>query len=157
MRSNSTAIRWLAKALPSSYARPQTASSCCSASRTTGAKCRVLLARCSRCYPIGNFAHEFAIWNGVRAYGIQIVSVGKDVAWSDLPAWLRLLLPAQAPATPIVVDVEALRPLQRRWREPLPVEQRAAFNDFINGYDAIVVLPGDGPASMACSGLKPPL
>jgi hypothetical protein len=110
----------------------------------------------TQAYPIGNFAHEFAIWNGARAYGIRIVSVGKDAAWGELPAWMRLLLPAQAPATPIVVDLEALRPLQRRWRERLAVEERAAFNDFVNGYDAIVVLPGEGPASMAYSGLKSP-
>jgi hypothetical protein len=110
----------------------------------------------TQAYPIGNFAHEFAIWNGMRAYGIDVVSLPAQSPYEDIPAWQRLLLPAQPPARAIVIDLQAMRPLQRLLRQQVSVEDQWMFRDYINGFDAIVVLPGDRDADMKLSGLKPP-
>jgi hypothetical protein len=110
----------------------------------------------TQAYPIGNFVHEFAIWNGMRAYGIDVVSLPAQSPYEDIPAWQRLLLPAQPPARAIVIDLQAMRPLQRLLRQQVSVEDQWMFRDYINGFDAIVVLPGDRDADMKLSGLKPP-
>lgn len=110
----------------------------------------------TQAYPIGNFAHEFAIWNGMNAYGIEIVSLGKQTGYKDVPAWMRLLLPATPPTSAIVIDLQSMRPYQRQLRVQLPGEDQWMLRDFINGFDAIIVLPDDRVADMSFAGLKPP-
>ena len=75
-------------------------------------------------------------------------------SYADYPAWLRSLLPASEPIAPVLVDLRALRPYQRLFRERIDVadlwEQRAV----LHGYDAIVVLPGSRPGERTL-GVKP--
>lgn len=102
----------------------------------------------TQAFPLGNLAHELAIANGSQAYGVMVLFLGEGYrAYADYPAWLRPLLPATEPRTPVVVDLRALRPYQRLFREsvePASVwEQRAV----LHGYDAIVLLPGSRPGS----------
>jgi hypothetical protein len=108
----------------------------------------------TQAYPIGNFAHEFAIWNGMRAYGIAIVSLNKDAGYKDIPAWMRVVLPTDAPSAPTVIDLQGMRPSQRFLREKIEVADQWMLRDFINGFDAIVILPNDRSADMTLSGLK---
>ncbi len=75
--------------------------------------------------------------------------------YGEIPAEIRVMLSAEAPAVPTVVDLRALRPLQRWLRAPLKDAESAAFREIVNGYDAIVLLPGEGPATMTLSGLRP--
>jgi len=108
----------------------------------------------TQAYPIGNFAHEFAIWNGSRAYGISVLSLAGESPYQHVPAWLRVLLPVEPPAVPTVIDLEGMRPRQRALRELVKVEEQWMFRDFINGFDALVILPNDRAADMSLSGLK---
>jgi len=107
----------------------------------------------TQAFPIGNFAHEFAIANGREAYGLLIVPL-IGTGYGDIPAELRVMLPAEVPLVPTVVDLRALRPLQRWLRAPLKEVESTAFREIVNGYDAIVLLPGEGPATMMLSGLR---
>ena len=61
-------------------------------------------------FPIGNFAHEFAISNGMEAYSIQVVPNGDYAKESDLPNWLRTLMPEVLPKEAVIIDLRALRP-----------------------------------------------
>lgn len=108
----------------------------------------------TQAFPIGNFAHEFAIANGREGYGIFILPL-TGRGYGETPAEIRAMLPAEAPTVPTVIDLRALRPLQRFLRAPLKDNESTAFREIINGYDAIVLLPGEGPATMKLSGLKP--
>ena len=65
------------------------------------------------------------------------------------------MLPREAPTAPIVVDLRPLRPVQRFLRASLKDSEGMAFREIINGYEAIVVLPNERPATMKLSGLKP--
>jgi hypothetical protein len=108
----------------------------------------------TQAFPIGNFAHEFAIANGHEAYGVFILPlIGKG--YGGTPPEIRVMLPAEAPSAPMVIDLRALRPLQRFLRASLKDSEATAFREIINGYDAIVLLPGESPATMKLSGLKP--
>jgi hypothetical protein len=103
----------------------------------------------TQAFPLGNLAHELAIANGSQAYGLMVLFLGEGYrSYADYPAWLRPLLPATEPRTPVVVDLRALRPYQRLFREavePAAVwEQRAV----LHGYDAIVLLPGSRPGTV---------
>lgn len=108
----------------------------------------------TQAFPIGNLAHEFAIANGHEAYGLLIVPLTGN-GYGDIPPGIRVMLPADAPIAPTVVDLRALRPLQRWLRAPLKDAESTAFREIVNGYDAIVLLPGEGPATMVLSGLNP--
>lgn len=50
--------------------------------------------------------------------GAQFVLLGDGYrSYADYPAWLHPLLPAEPPRTPTIVDLRALRPYQRVFRE----------------------------------------
>jgi hypothetical protein len=44
--------------------------------------------------------------------------------------------------------------MQRLVRAPLKESDHTPFREVINGFDAIVILPGEKPATMTLSGLK---
>jgi hypothetical protein len=108
----------------------------------------------TQAFPIGNFAHEFAIANGREAFGIFILPLtGKG--YGETPPELRALLPAEPPTTPQLIDLRPLRPLQRQLRAGLKDLKAVAMREILHGYDAIVLLPGEAPATMRLAGLKP--
>jgi hypothetical protein len=103
-------------------------------------------------FPIGNFAHEFAISNGMEAYSIEVLPTGAYAKESDIPSWMRVLMPATLPNKPVVIDLRALRPYQRFYRAKVPVEEQWRFRQFVNGYDAIVFLPNARMADFKLTG-----
>ncbi len=107
-------------------------------------------------FPIGNFAHEFAIANGMEAYGIAVVPLGSYSNWSDLPAWLLPMLPPAPPAHPVLIDLKSLRPYQRLFRVKVAEKDQWQLRVFINGYDAIVLLPESRKADMSLTGFPNP-
>lgn len=102
----------------------------------------------TQAFPIGNLAHELAIVNGREAYGVLVQPLGRDyIAYADLPAWMRPLLPAAEPAEPTLINLRELRRFQRLLREKLAPADIENFRTLINGYDAIVLLPGSRPSA----------
>jgi hypothetical protein len=107
-------------------------------------------------FPIGNLAHEFAIINGMDAYSIDVLPLGAYAKWSDLPAWLLPLLPASAPKSEVMIDLRALRPYQKLFRAKVAEKDQWEFRAFINGYDAVVLLPDSRKADMKLTGFPNP-
>jgi hypothetical protein len=103
-------------------------------------------------FPIGNFAHEFAISNGMEAYGIEIVPTGTYAKITDHPAYIRVLFPKAPPTRPVLIDLRPLRNYQRYFRAKVAVEDQWLFREFINGYDAIVILPNSRKATFERTG-----
>lgn len=108
----------------------------------------------TQAFPIGNLAHELAIVNGASAYGLFVVPLTDG--YKGLPPMLLPLLPKSPPLQPVIVDLVTLRPYQRFLRALLPPEAVEDFRDLINGFEALVVLPGETPATMALTGVKGP-
>lgn len=107
----------------------------------------------TQAFPIGNLAHEFAIANGHDAYGLYVMPLGPGYAsYKDFPAWLRPFLPAVEPTEPVLIDLRPLRPFQRLFREGLDPKHTEEFRTFVNGYDALVLLPGSKPATKLLGG-----
>jgi hypothetical protein len=107
----------------------------------------------TQAYPIGNLAHELAIFNGMVAYGLYVQPLGENyVSFKDFPDWMRPLLPTSEPAVPTIVDLKALRPYQRLFREAVAPADQWQLRDLINGYDALVLLPGSRPATRKLGG-----
>jgi hypothetical protein len=107
----------------------------------------------TQAFPIGNFAHEFAIANGAEAYGMYVIFLGEGYrSYTDYPAWLRSLLPAVEPTAPVLVDLRALRPYQRLFRERVSAEELWEQRAVLHGYDSIVVLPGSRPGERTLGG-----
>ncbi len=97
----------------------------------------------TQAFPIGNLAHEMAIANESAAFGLFVIMLGDGYrSYDDYPAWLRPLLPAEAPSAPTIVDLRALRPYQRLFREGVAPDQVWEQRALLHGYDAIVILPG---------------
>jgi hypothetical protein len=107
-------------------------------------------------FPIGNFAHEFAISHGLDGYSIDIFALGTYAQWSDLPAWLLPLLPATAPSHEVLIDLRALRPYQKLFRAKVADKDQWEFRAFINGYDAVLLLPNSRKADMTLTGFPNP-
>lgn len=107
-------------------------------------------------FPLGNFAHEFAIANGHDAYSMAVLPLGSYSKWSDIPDWLLPLLPPASPAHPVLIDLKALRPYQKLFRAKVPEKEQWQMRVFINGYDAIVVLPDSRKADMTLTGFPNP-
>jgi hypothetical protein len=107
-------------------------------------------------FSIGNFAHEFAISNGYDAYSIEVLPLGSYSKWSELPDWLLPLLPNASPAHPVLIDLRSLRPYQKLFRVKLAEKDQWQMRVFINGYDAIVLLPDSRKADMALTGFPNP-
>lgn len=100
-------------------------------------------------FPIGNLAHELAIVEGGHAYGLYVIPLGAGyLSFADLPAGYRGLLPATEPTEPTVIDLRALRPYQRLFRERVPAERQAELLGLLHGFDAIVLLPGSQASTM---------
>jgi hypothetical protein len=110
----------------------------------------------TQAFPIGNLAHEMAIAQGSKAYGVFVIMLGAGYrTYEDYPAWLRPLLPATEPRTPTLVDLRALRPYQRLFKDtttPADLWQQRAL---LHGYDAIVVLPDSRPGQRQLGGRSP--
>jgi hypothetical protein len=107
-------------------------------------------------FPIGNFAHEFAIANGQEAFSIEVLALGSYAKWSELPPWLLPLLPATPPTHAVIIDVRALRPYQRLFRAKIEEKEQWQFRIFANGFDAIVLLPESRKADMKLTGFPNP-
>jgi hypothetical protein len=107
-------------------------------------------------FPIGNFAHEFAIANGLEAYSLAVVPLGEYSKWSDMPAWLLPLLPPASPAHPVLINLRALRPYQRLFRSQVADKDQWQTRTFINGYDALILLPQSRKADMNLTGFSNP-
>ncbi len=103
-------------------------------------------------FPIGNFAHEFAISNGMEAYSIEVIPTGSYAKWGEIPSWMRALLPKEPITKPVLIDLRPLRNVQRFYRQQVPLEDQWQFRQFINGYDAIVVLPNGRMADFKLTG-----
>jgi hypothetical protein len=107
----------------------------------------------TQAFPIGNLVHEMAIAQGSRAYGVYVIMLGDGYrTYEDYPAWLRPLLPTAEPRRPVLVDLRALRPYQRLFKEttePADLWQQRAL---LHGYDAIVVLPDSRPGQRRLGG-----
>ena len=97
----------------------------------------------TQAFPIGNLAHEMAIADGATGFGLYVIALGDGYrSYADYPAWLRPLLPAEPPRAPTIVDLRALRPYQRLFREGVAPDQVWEQRALLHGYDAIVILPG---------------
>ena len=97
----------------------------------------------TQAFPIGNLAHEMAIANGATAFGLYVIALGDGYrSYADYPAWLHPLLPAEPPRAPTIIDLRALRPYQRLFREGVAPDQVWEQRALLHGYDAIVILPG---------------
>ena len=107
-------------------------------------------------FPIGNFAHEFAISNGQDAYSMAVVPLGSYSKWSEMPDWLLPLLPPAPPAHAVLIDLRSLRPYQKLFRAKIAEKDQWQMRVFINGYDAIVLLPESRKADMALTGFANP-
>jgi hypothetical protein len=107
-------------------------------------------------FPIGNFAHEFAIANGQEAYSLAVVPLGSYSKWSDMPAWLLPLLPPASPSRPVLIDLRVLRPYQKLFRAKVAEKDQWQMRAFINGYDAVILLPQSRKADMVLTGFPNP-
>ena len=107
----------------------------------------------TQAFPVGNLAHEMAIANDSTAFGLYVIALGDGYrTYQDYPAWLLPLLPAEPPRTPLVVDLRALRPYQRLFREGVAPDQVWEQRAVLHGYDAIVILPGSRPGERVLGG-----
>ncbi len=104
--------------------------------------------------PVGNFAHELAILNGSAAYGLYVMPLGPGgySSYQDFPAWMLAVLPAQEPTEPTLVDLDALRRFQRLFRDRVATGDQWMLRDLMNGYQAIVLLPGSRPGERKLGG-----
>lgn len=107
-------------------------------------------------YTIGSFAHEHAIWSGLDAYGLYVIALGGHGSWADIPAWLRPLLPADPPKGPLLIDLRPLKPYGRPLRESVAEADQWQLRDLLQGFDAIVILPGSRKATWELTGFPPP-
>jgi hypothetical protein len=101
-------------------------------------------------FTIANHVHELAIFNGKDAYGILVLP--GQAKWAELEDWEKVLLPATKPATPILIDLRALRGYQRLFRLQVAEKDQWQIRDVMNAFDAIVILPDGPPASWALTG-----
>lgn len=104
-------------------------------------------------FTLGNFAHEFAIANGLQAYGLAVVPTGGNTSWGQVAAFLKPLLPPAEPDTPVVLDVRVLRPVASSFTRQLAGQgEKDDLLRFIHGYDALVLLPHGRKASYTLTG-----
>lgn len=107
-------------------------------------------------YTIGSFAHEFAIWNGMHAYGISVMPFGGYDDWKAVPAWMKPLLPAELPDAPVLIDLRPLKPYGRPFRAGVADAEQWEQRDFLQGFDAIVILPHSKKATWDLTGFPVP-
>ena len=108
-------------------------------------------------YTIANLAHELAFLNGMDAYAINIVPVGGYATdLSVFPAWMRPLLPAVLPEGPVVIDLRPLKPRAGLFANQAPEGDRWQTRDFIQSFDALVILPNSAKATWDLTGFPVP-
>lgn len=112
----------------------------------------------SGAYTTGNFAHEFAIANGMQAVGIELIPLRKEVNYDkDIPDYMRAVLPPKPPTEPTLIDLRPLRPVGKQFRERVADKADQWLNRaFVNGYEFVLILPNSRHADMKLSGLKSP-
>jgi hypothetical protein len=81
-----------------------------------------------------------------------VVPNGDYAKESDIPSWMRTLMPEVLPKDAVIIDLRALRPYQRYFRLKLPPQDQWDFRRLVNGYDAIVFLPHARPADFKLTG-----
>lgn len=107
-------------------------------------------------FTIGNFAHEFAIANGMEAYGLSVLPVGEGYQSLKDIAWLTPLFPDGAPRTPVVLDLRPLKPWARAFTNQLEPARQWELRDYIHAHDAVIILPGSAKASWDLTGFPVP-
>lgn len=108
-------------------------------------------------YTIGNFAHEFAIANGMQALGVQLIALRNDFDYAkDIPAYMKPFLPETAPTQPLLIDLRPFRPVGKVFRDKVTPDDQWLNRAFVNGYEFILILPDSRRADMKLSGLKVP-
>lgn len=110
----------------------------------------------TQAYPIGNLAHELAIANGQSAYGLYILGFGGYTKWGETPGWMKPILPEAEPTQPVLIDLRALRPVARFYAKQVAEADRWELRDLIQGFDALVLLPGSSKATWTLTGLPQP-
>lgn len=111
----------------------------------------------AQAFTIGNFAHEVAIFNGLEAYGINVIPVGGYATeLADFPAWMQPLLPGSLPDGPVVINLNALKPWAGLFASLVPDIDRWQLRDFIHGYDALVILPNSRKSTWDLTGFPVP-
>lgn len=103
-----------------------------------------------------NLAHELAFTNGKEAFGIDVVAFGGYRQFAETVPWLRPLLPASAPETPVIVNLVPLRPLTRLFTEQVEDKHRPRLRDEIHGFEALIVLPNSAKATWDLTGFPVP-
>lgn len=107
-------------------------------------------------FTIGNFAHEFAIANGMEAYGLSVLPVGEGYqSLADVP-WLAPLFPDGPPKTPVVLDLRPLKPWGRAFTSQLEPARQSELRDYLHAHDAVVILPGSAKATWDLTGFPAP-
>lgn len=101
-------------------------------------------------FTIANHVHELAIFNGRDAYGILVLP--GEMTWADLDGWLKPILPTARPGQPVLIDLRALRGVQRLFRAQVAEKDQWQIRDLMNAFDAIVILPEGSPATWALTG-----
>ncbi len=94
-------------------------------------------------HPIGNLAHELAIFNGKTAYGLFVLPWGQLLGYKDLPPWLLPVLPAQEPTAPVLIDRRAA-PLSEAVSRPGCRGRQVAVarpHEWLPGHRAVARLP----------------
>lgn len=110
----------------------------------------------TQAFPIGNLAHELAIVNGQTAYGLFIIGLGGYTKWGETPDWMKPILPATEPSQPLLIDLRPLRPVARFYARHVAEADRWQLRDLIQGFDALVLLPGSSKAKWDLTGLPQP-
>lgn len=96
-------------------------------------------------FTINNFIYELAIANGRKAYNFGIFPRGGR--HDKLPEWLAPVLPEETPGTPLLIDLNALKPYARLLSRQLEAKHRNAFLDYVHGFDALVIIPNSADAT----------
>lgn len=108
-------------------------------------------------FTIANFAHEFAIANGMEAYGIDVVPLGAGYATlADEEPWMTVFFPDGPPNQPTVIDLRPLKPYGRKFTAQVDVAKQWELRDYLHGHDALVVLPDSRKASWDLTGFPVP-
>ena len=90
------------------------------------------------------------------AYGICVMPIGGYGTWDDVEAWMKPLLPKTPPTAPILIDLRPLKPYARPLREFVAPADQWQLRDFLQGYDALVILPNSAKATWDLTGFPVP-
>jgi hypothetical protein len=105
-------------------------------------------------FSLSDFLHEFAIWNGQTAYGIDVVTLGAYAAPADL-APLKPVLP-EGQTSPVLIDLAALRPYAKTLLAQVSPGDRPRLRAELFGYEAIAFFPQSRKATWSLTGFAAP-